>query len=133
MQLLNTFGRSVLPGIRNKLLETDDHICPSCDSMDVSPDGLIPNQMLRRAVTNFLNETGYTKVAQKAVQMKAMQAKLAEAAQAAAVLQKQNVVPKGPSVLNFKPPPKPAAPPQQPVGLLITFIISLQMGFERSP
>ena len=51
-------------GIRNKLLETEDHICPSCDSIDVSPDGLIINQMLRRAVTNFKNESGYTKQAE---------------------------------------------------------------------
>lgn len=103
-------------GIRNKLLETEDHICPSCDSMDVSPDGLIANQMLRRAVTNFQNETGYTKVVQKAAALKLAQEKVAEAAKAAAiaspVLQKQAVIPKGPSVLDYKPPPKAASPPR---------------------
>lgn len=103
-------------GIRNKLLETDDHVCPSCDSMDVSPDGLIANQMLRRAVTNFQNETGYTKVVQKAADLKLAQAKVQEAAKAAAaaspVLQKQAVVPRGPSVLDYKPPPRAPSPPK---------------------
>ncbi|XP_052817872.1 E3 ubiquitin-protein ligase RBBP6-like [Mya arenaria] len=104
--------------IRNKLLESDDHICPSCDSMNVSPDGLIANQMLRRAVTNFQNETGYTKIAQKTA---AIQAKVEEAAKAAAaaapVLQKQSVVPRGPSVMDYKPPPRQPSPPKPKVSV----------------
>ncbi|WAQ95572.1 RBBP6-like protein [Mya arenaria] len=99
------------------LLESDDHICPSCDSMNVSPDGLIANQMLRRAVTNFQNETGYTKIAQKTA---AIQAKVEEAAKAAAaaapVLQKQSVVPRGPSVsvTPSKPPMESGLPSEPP-------------------
>ncbi|WAQ95660.1 RBBP6-like protein [Mya arenaria] len=93
------------------LLESDDHICPSCDSMNVSPDGLIANQMLRRAVTNFQNETGYTKIAQKTA---AIQAKVEEAAKAAAaaapVLQKQSVV----SVTPSKPPMESGLPSEPP-------------------
>lgn len=104
-----------VPGIRNKLLETEDHVCPSCDSMDVSPDGLIANQMLRRAVTNFQNETGYVKIAQRANAIKQAQAKAAEAAKAAAaatqILQKNvAIVPRGPSVLDYRPPPTAQAP-----------------------
>ena len=111
-------------GIRNKLLESEDHVCPSCDSMDVSPDGLIANQMLRRAVTNFQNETGYTKDVQKAAALKLAQEKVAEAAKAAAaagsVLHKQNVVPRGPSVLDYKPPSNSSSPSQiQPIKLQI--------------
>lgn len=87
-------------------------MCPSCDSMDVSPDGLIANQMLRRAVTNFQNETGYVKIAQRANAIKQAQAKAAEAAKAAAaatqILQKNVViVPRGPSVLDYRPPATP--------------------------
>lgn len=100
----------MIAGIRDKLLESDDHVCPSCDSMDVSPDGLIANQMLRRAVTNFQNETGY-------VNIKQAQAKAAEAAKAAAAatkvlnkIQSAPVVPRGPSVLDYKPP-KTSTPP----------------------
>lgn len=82
----------------------------------MSPDGLIANQVLRLAVTNFQNETGYTKVVQKAAALKLAQEKVAEAAKAAAaagpVLHKQTVVPRGPSVLDYKPPPKAPSPPR---------------------
>ncbi|ESO87145.1 hypothetical protein LOTGIDRAFT_66922, partial [Lottia gigantea] len=36
--------------IRNKLLETEDHECPSCHEQDVSPDRLIANRQMRRAI-----------------------------------------------------------------------------------
>ena len=48
----------LLPGIRNSLLSTEDHICPSCGDTGVSPDHLVPNKFLRTAVRNFMNETG---------------------------------------------------------------------------
>lgn len=44
------------------LLESDNHECPECHETDVSPDTLIPNRYLRRAVMNFKNQTGYTRV-----------------------------------------------------------------------
>eukprot|EP00058_Branchiostoma_floridae_P009909 XP_002595397.1 hypothetical protein BRAFLDRAFT_69227 [Branchiostoma floridae] len=47
--------------IRNSLLESEEHVCPSCNETGVSPDSLIANKFLRQAVTNFKNETGYTK------------------------------------------------------------------------
>lgn len=48
--------------IRQVLLESDNHECPECQEVDVSPDTLIPNRYLRRAVLNFKNQTGYTRV-----------------------------------------------------------------------
>ncbi|MGH0161417.1 UNVERIFIED_CONTAM: hypothetical protein FKN15_004147 [Acipenser sinensis] len=47
--------------IRTFLLESDEHMCPTCNQTDVSPDCLIANKFLRQAVNNFKNETGYTK------------------------------------------------------------------------
>ncbi|KAL6074144.1 hypothetical protein STEG23_025627 [Scotinomys teguina] len=47
--------------IRTALLESDEHTCPTCHQDDVSPDALAANQVLRRAVNNFENGTGYTK------------------------------------------------------------------------
>lgn len=38
-------------GIRNSLLETDDHTCPICNEQDVSPNSLVPNQQLRKVST----------------------------------------------------------------------------------
>lgn len=82
--------------------------------MDVSPDGLIANQMLRRAVTNFQNETGYVNI--KQAQMKAVEAAKAAAAATQVLKMQGSVVPRGPSVLDYKPPPKPPTPPpSQPV------------------
>ena len=49
--------------IRAHLLESEEHECPQCHNKFVSPDTLIPNRFLRTAVTNFRNETGYTKAA----------------------------------------------------------------------
>ncbi len=51
----------LVAGIREALLDTEDHVCPSCKESSISPDGLISNKFLRTAVNNFLNETGYTK------------------------------------------------------------------------
>lgn len=40
------------------LLESDNHECPSCKEVNVSPDTLIPNRFLRISVAKFKNETG---------------------------------------------------------------------------
>lgn len=53
---------NVSTGLREILLESDDHMCPSCKETNVSPDKIVPNRSMRLAVTNFLNDTGYTKV-----------------------------------------------------------------------
>lgn len=53
-------------GIRNTLLQSDNHTCPSCNQDDSSPDKLVANQFLRTAVRNFRNETGYARAAKKA-------------------------------------------------------------------
>lgn len=57
----NEFFINVYLGIRQVLLESDNHECPECQEVDVSPDTLIPNRYLRRAVLNFKNQTGYTR------------------------------------------------------------------------
>ncbi|KAK3583584.1 hypothetical protein CHS0354_039402 [Potamilus streckersoni] len=44
--------------IRNALLETEEHICPTCGESEISPDRLISNRFLRTAISNFYNETG---------------------------------------------------------------------------
>ncbi len=54
----------IIAGIRNALLESEEHVCPSCGESSMSPDGLVQNKFLRKAVSNFLNETGYTKAKQ---------------------------------------------------------------------
>ena len=54
-------------GIRNHLLESEDHECPHCHETDVSPDKLIANKHLRSAVRNFTNDTGYTKIPKRPV------------------------------------------------------------------
>ncbi|KAK7502480.1 hypothetical protein BaRGS_00006433 [Batillaria attramentaria] len=48
--------------IRDALLETDDHQCPTCRTVEVSPNGIIPNNSLRSAVQAFTNDSGYSKV-----------------------------------------------------------------------
>ncbi|GFS08341.1 E3 ubiquitin-protein ligase RBBP6 [Elysia marginata] len=48
--------------LREELLESDDHQCPSCKETNVSPDRIVANRSMRMAVNNFLNDTGYTKV-----------------------------------------------------------------------
>ncbi|RWS24695.1 E3 ubiquitin-protein ligase RBBP6-like protein [Leptotrombidium deliense] len=47
--------------IRTNLLESEQHECPTCHAIGISPDTLIPNRFLRTAVVKFKNETGYTK------------------------------------------------------------------------
>ena len=46
--------------IREKLLETEEHDCPSCGESGQSPsEALVRNKYLRTSVQNFKNETGY--------------------------------------------------------------------------
>ncbi|XP_029914386.1 E3 ubiquitin-protein ligase RBBP6-like isoform X2 [Myripristis murdjan] len=47
--------------IRTALLESEEHVCPTCSQSDVSPDALIANKFLRQAVNNYKNEQGYTR------------------------------------------------------------------------
>ncbi|KAJ0000803.1 hypothetical protein NQD34_005823 [Periophthalmus magnuspinnatus] len=42
--------------IRTALLNSEDHICPTCNQSDVSPDTLIANKFLRQAVNNYTKE-----------------------------------------------------------------------------
>ncbi|XP_056462802.1 E3 ubiquitin-protein ligase RBBP6-like [Gadus chalcogrammus] len=44
--------------IRSALLESDEHVCPTCAKVDVSPDTLVANKFLRQAVNSFNNELG---------------------------------------------------------------------------
>merc|ERR1712150_234597 len=48
--------------LREELLESEDHQCPSCKEINVSPDRIVANKSMRLAVENFKNDTGYTKV-----------------------------------------------------------------------
>ncbi|XP_075616716.1 E3 ubiquitin-protein ligase RBBP6-like [Balearica regulorum gibbericeps] len=54
--------------IRTALLESEEHTCPTCHQTDVSPDTLIANKSLRKAVNNFKNGTGYTKRLRQQIQ-----------------------------------------------------------------
>ncbi|XP_029945859.1 E3 ubiquitin-protein ligase RBBP6-like [Salarias fasciatus] len=45
--------------IRTALLDSEDHVCPTCGQSDVSPDTLIANKFLRQAVNTFKKERGY--------------------------------------------------------------------------
>ncbi|XP_075620846.1 E3 ubiquitin-protein ligase RBBP6-like [Balearica regulorum gibbericeps] len=54
--------------IRTALLESEEHTCPTCHQTDVSPDALIANKSLRKAVNNFRNGTGYTKRLRQQIQ-----------------------------------------------------------------
>ncbi|XP_037834715.1 E3 ubiquitin-protein ligase RBBP6 isoform X3 [Kryptolebias marmoratus] len=47
--------------IRTALLDSEDHVCPTCSQSDVSPDALIANKFLRQAVNNFKKERGGSK------------------------------------------------------------------------
>nr|XP_026689737.1 E3 ubiquitin-protein ligase RBBP6 [Ciona intestinalis] len=47
--------------IRNALLDSDDHQCPTCHKQNISPDSLIANKFLRQAVNKFKNDTGIAK------------------------------------------------------------------------
>ncbi|XP_034750569.1 E3 ubiquitin-protein ligase RBBP6-like isoform X2 [Etheostoma cragini] len=51
--------------IRTALLDSEDHICPTCSQSDVSPDTLIANKFLRQAVDNFKKERSFTKSLRK--------------------------------------------------------------------
>ncbi|XP_051243076.1 E3 ubiquitin-protein ligase RBBP6 [Dicentrarchus labrax] len=44
--------------IRNALLDSEEHVCPTCNQSDVSPDTLIANKFLRQAVNTFKKERG---------------------------------------------------------------------------
>lgn len=41
------------------LLESENHQCPDCKEIGISPDTMIPNRYLRKSVDNFRNTTGY--------------------------------------------------------------------------
>ncbi|XP_074875445.1 E3 ubiquitin-protein ligase RBBP6-like [Buteo buteo] len=45
--------------IRTALLESEEHRCPECHQTGVSPDALVANKCLRRAVSNFKSGAGY--------------------------------------------------------------------------
>ncbi|XP_042248692.1 E3 ubiquitin-protein ligase RBBP6-like isoform X2 [Thunnus maccoyii] len=47
--------------IRTALLDSEEHVCPTCSQSDVSPDTLIANKFLRQAVNNYKKERGHTK------------------------------------------------------------------------
>ncbi|XP_071330261.1 E3 ubiquitin-protein ligase RBBP6-like isoform X2 [Trachinotus anak] len=47
--------------IRTTLLDSEEHMCPTCSQSNVSPDTLIANKFLRQAVNNFKKERGYNK------------------------------------------------------------------------
>ncbi|XP_078125021.1 E3 ubiquitin-protein ligase RBBP6 isoform X1 [Sander vitreus] len=51
--------------IRTALLDSEEHVCPTCSQSDVSPDTLIANKFLRQAVDNFKKERGFTKSLRK--------------------------------------------------------------------
>ncbi len=42
--------------VRNALLSTDEEQCPFCEESGVTPDNLIPNRLLRRAVSSYLGD-----------------------------------------------------------------------------
>ncbi|XP_034448358.1 E3 ubiquitin-protein ligase RBBP6 isoform X1 [Hippoglossus hippoglossus] len=47
--------------IRTTLLDSEEHVCPTCSQSDVSPDTLIANKFLRQAVNTFKKERGQSK------------------------------------------------------------------------
>ncbi|XP_056263257.1 E3 ubiquitin-protein ligase RBBP6-like isoform X2 [Pseudoliparis swirei] len=51
--------------IRTALLDSEDHVCPTCSQPDVSPDNLIANKFLRQAVDYFKKEQGVSKSQKK--------------------------------------------------------------------
>ncbi|KAM6395600.1 E3 ubiquitin-protein ligase RBBP6-like [Rhynochetos jubatus] len=51
--------------VRTALLESEEHRCPTCHQTKVSPDALVANKSLRKAVNNFQNVTGYTRLIKK--------------------------------------------------------------------
>ena len=111
MDKIDTFMSS---GVRGQLLETDDHICPTCGTPDVSPDSLIANQSLRKAATTFQNESSkqhmppFSSATSVTVSLKSSQPSHYTTP---SVPVRPAVVPRGPSVLDYRPPPKPTTPP----------------------
>lgn len=51
--------KKFVSGIRTVLLESENHQCPDCKEIGISPDTMIPNRYLRKSVDNFRNTTGY--------------------------------------------------------------------------
>ncbi|XP_069566073.1 E3 ubiquitin-protein ligase RBBP6-like isoform X1 [Brachyistius frenatus] len=51
--------------IRSALLDSENHVCPTCSQSEVSPDTLIANKFLRQAVNNFKKERDHTKNSSK--------------------------------------------------------------------
>lgn len=51
--------KKFVTGIRTVLLESENHQCPDCKEIGISPDTMIPNRYLRKSVDNFRNTTGY--------------------------------------------------------------------------
>ncbi|CAE1273637.1 RBBP6 [Acanthosepion pharaonis] len=98
--------------VRNALLDSEEHECPSCHELDVSPDKLISNNLLRQAVINYLNQTGYTKMKGEIAQMQQQQQRMQQNQ-----LQMQQKPPNAPQVPMQPAQPQqqqqPAAPPQQ--------------------
>ncbi|KAM8844303.1 E3 ubiquitin-protein ligase RBBP6 isoform 2-T2 [Spinachia spinachia] len=47
--------------IRSALLDSEDHVCPTCGQLNVSPDTLIANKYLRQTVETFTKERGCNK------------------------------------------------------------------------
>ncbi|XP_068605655.1 E3 ubiquitin-protein ligase RBBP6-like [Brachionichthys hirsutus] len=47
--------------IRTALLDSEEHVCPTCKKSNVSPDTLVANKFLRQAVNTFENEQGQAK------------------------------------------------------------------------
>lgn len=45
----------VATGIRTCLLESEEHVCPTCKQSDVSPDALIANKFLRQVRNRYFN------------------------------------------------------------------------------
>lgn len=58
-QVLQNSGNISVSGIRTVLLESENHQCPDCKEIGISPDTMIPNRYLRKSVDNFRNTTGY--------------------------------------------------------------------------
>ena len=106
----------MISGVRTQLLETEDHVCPTCGTPDVSPDSLIPNQSLRKAANTFQNDSSKQQMPAHAqpsvsVSLKSSQSSRPAAPTITVPASRPAVVPRGPSVLDYKPPPKPPTPP----------------------
>ena len=60
--MIVSINYKIFLGIQSHLLESESHQCPTCNETGQSPDTLIPNRFLRKAVLKFQNETGYSKL-----------------------------------------------------------------------